>query len=184
MPTNQYFLLVELTHTQLWLVAVLKFSPIRAQLMGFHVLNKICPWLGYQWPFLFYNFYFSCYRGACLIGLKDRFVVTGGYFESRKLNKRNDKTNSCSKGMTVSNKIDYLYFVGVQSFKFYAELMHMIASCQSGNTAIKAVVWFNPSRAGLLVVAWERGGWISPHLLDHPKTLWKSKKFFCFSESS
>ena len=85
--------------------------------------------------------------------MKDRFVVTGGYFESRKLNKRNDKTNSWSKGTTVFNKIDYLYFVGVQSFKFYAELMHMITSCQSGNTAIKAVVWFNPSRAGLLVVA-------------------------------
>ena len=37
----------------------------------------------------------------------------------------------------------------------------------------------NPNRAGLLDDAWERGGgWISPHLLDHPKTLWKTKKFF------
>ena len=36
--TDQYFLLVELTHTQLWLVVVLKFSPIRAQVMGIHVL--------------------------------------------------------------------------------------------------------------------------------------------------
>ena len=37
----------------------------------------------------------------------------------------------------------------------------------------------NPNRAGLLDVAWERGGgWISPHLLDHLKTLWKTKKIF------
>ena len=36
----------------------------------------------------------------------------------------------------------------------------------------------NPNRAGLLDVAWKRGGWISPHLLDHLKTLWKTKKFF------
>ena len=35
---KQYFLLVELTHTQLWLVVVLKFSPIGAQVMGIHVL--------------------------------------------------------------------------------------------------------------------------------------------------
>ena len=39
-------------------------------------------------------------------------------------------------------------------------------------------VAFNPNRAGLLDVAWERGGWISPHLLDHFKTLWKTKIFF------
>ena len=38
--TDQYFLLVGLTHTQLWLVVVLKFSPIRAQEMGIHVLSK------------------------------------------------------------------------------------------------------------------------------------------------
>ena len=39
----------------------------------------------------------------------------------------------------------------------------------------------NPNRAGLLDVAWERGGgWISPHLLDHLKTLWKTKKNFDF----
>ena len=39
--------------------------------------------------------------------------------------------------------------------------------------------YLNPNRAGLLDVAWERGGgWISPHLLDHLKTLWKTKKFF------
>ena len=43
--TDQYFLLVELTHTQLCLVVVLKFSPIRAQAMGIHVLYKICPWV-------------------------------------------------------------------------------------------------------------------------------------------
>ena len=36
--SNQYFLLVDLTHTQLRLVVVLKFSPIRAQVMGIHVL--------------------------------------------------------------------------------------------------------------------------------------------------
>ena len=41
--TDQYFLLVELTHTQLWLVVVFKFSPIRAQEMGIHVLYYICP---------------------------------------------------------------------------------------------------------------------------------------------
>ena len=35
---NQYFLLVDLTHTQFWFVVVLKFSPIRAQVMGIHVL--------------------------------------------------------------------------------------------------------------------------------------------------
>ena len=35
---DQYFLLVELTHTQLCLVVVLKFSPIRAQAMGICIL--------------------------------------------------------------------------------------------------------------------------------------------------
>ena len=41
----------------------------------------------------------------------------------------------------------------------------------------------NPNKAGLLDVAWERGGgWISLHLLDHLKTLWKNKFFFDFLE--
>ena len=36
----------------------------------------------------------------------------------------------------------------------------------------------NHNRAGLLDVAWVRGGaWISPHLLDHPITLWKPPFF-------
>ena len=39
LTTNQYFALGELTHTQLWLVVVLKFNPIRAQVMGIYVLN-------------------------------------------------------------------------------------------------------------------------------------------------
>ena len=40
----------------------------------------------------------------------------------------------------------------------------------------------NPNRAGLLDVGWvQGGGWISPHLLDHPKTLWKNKFFSFFS---
>ena len=35
----QCFLLVVLTHTQLWLAVVLEFRPIRAQVMGFCILN-------------------------------------------------------------------------------------------------------------------------------------------------
>ena len=35
----QCFLLVVLTHTQLWLAVVLEFRPIRAQLMGFRIPN-------------------------------------------------------------------------------------------------------------------------------------------------
>ena len=38
----------------------------------------------------------------------------------------------------------------------------------------------NPNRAGLLNVARVRGCWINPHLLDHPKTLSKTKKYFSF----
>ena len=38
----------------------------------------------------------------------------------------------------------------------------------------------NPNRVGLLDVDWVRGGWISPDLLDHPKTLWKPKIFWKF----
>ena len=42
---------------------------------------------------------------------------------------------------------------------------------------IETLTWavVNPNRAGLLYVVWV-GGWISQHLLDHPKTLWKTKK--------
>ena len=35
----QCFLLVVLTHTQLWLAVILEFRPIRAQVMGFCILN-------------------------------------------------------------------------------------------------------------------------------------------------
>ena len=40
------------------------------------------------------------------------------------------------------------------------------------------------NREGLLDVAWvQGGGWISPHLLDHPKKLWKPIFFYWFPES-
>ena len=40
-----------------------------------------------------------------------------------------------------------------------------------------------PNSAVLLNVAWMRGGTMCPHLLDHPKILWKTKKKILFSRN-
>ena len=57
----------------------------------------------------------------------------------------------------------------------YAPL-HQLVSVSVGPVGL-----VNPNVAGLLNVAWVWGGTMCPHLLDHPKTLWKTI-FFYFLE--